>query len=158
VYVEPQPRRFDGPEAGFTELSAPAQFSGWPVSPATAKAVADIQVLSEQCGGSTLFQFPWAPILYTILNRENSTTFDLPFYDTISLSDAKVILGQISARKPDMIVIEERYLAYDGPFPALGMKHVGEVLQAQTLLDYDHLGTAADGFKTFEIYCRSVPD
>jgi len=92
----------------------------WPVAPDTAAAVARLRALSEDCGGETLFQAPWMPIAYTLTGRRNSTRYDLPHHDTLHLHQAEEILDDLRTDSPDMIVMQRRYLDYDGPSPPHG--------------------------------------
>ena len=41
------------------------------------------------CKNESIFVFPWAPIIYTLLESKNPTRFDLPYHDMLTLREGR---------------------------------------------------------------------
>lgn len=141
-------------DGGYVALSTP-HFVDWQVSANDLRAIRELEMMKETCQAHTLFQLPWSPILYTVLDLKNSTRYDLPYHDTILLDDAALILDDLNDTPPDMLIIEPRYKAYAGAFPARGMKHLYEMIHKEVLpAHYDEMGEVVTAYKTWTVYCR----
>ena len=151
-FINPVQYRYEPASAGLVSLSAPAEFSGWRVAPDTARAISDLQLYSEQCPEGPAFQLAWTPIAYLITGRENATNFDLPYHDTITLSQAHDILHVLNQTPPSMLIIQPRYKNYSGVFPALGMKFLYKNLD-KLIENYTYVGTVKDAFNELNLYC-----
>ncbi|MCG8670487.1 MAG: hypothetical protein MI867_13805 [Pseudomonadales bacterium] len=137
------------------ELTQPSEFLGWRVHPDNREVVEKLQYHSDQCAGNSMFQIPWAPVVYILTGRVNVTKYDLPYHDIIDERHADEIINTLEVSLPELIVIEPNYYDYQGPFPALGMKKILAFLGAGYLKDYELVASLGARFKTFEIYCRN---
>lgn len=154
LHVDQVPRRFAPERDGLVALTEPATFENWSVAPQTQIVVERLRVMSEHCPHTTLFQIHWAPILYEITGRTNSTSFDLPYHDTLSLDDAQRLINELVSQPPGMIIVDPNVRDYRGPFPALGMHAVITFLDEQFLNSYRLETQVSDDFRTFEVYCN----
>jgi len=84
-------------------------------------------IYNSHCFNEQLFVFPWAPILYTILDAENPTRFDLPYHDMLTPKEADEIIKILNSNPPCLIIVQEASLSKSGmrtPFPAKGMRKI----------------------------------
>lgn len=131
------------------------EFAGWPVSEKTYAAITRLRQIKARCGANTLFQLPWAPILYTVLEMPNTTRFDLPYFDTITLKEGREVADSLGHTPPDMLVLEGNLRDMQFIFPALGMKHIYSYLDDDLLPNrYDRMEDVTAFGKNWEVYCR----
>lgn len=152
LLINPAPNRFDKIGEGLTKLEDIESFAGWKISPQTMYAIIELRDVSTNCPGEDLFQLAWMPIAYELTNRKNVTGYDLPYHDTINYDHAKHILLTLANNPPGMIIIQEKYANYQGPFPATGMKYLYENI-SELLNKYEFKSEVSDNHNQFKIYC-----
>ena len=133
-------------------------FNNWPISINDKKAITDLQLITRNNESHSLFQLPWSPILYSLLNLRNTTPYDLPFHDSLTIEQAKDLVACLEKEMPDMLMIEPQYRAYDGPFPAKGMNYVYQILDKEIIKNhYRYLTLISTDCKSWEVYLRTHP-
>ena len=107
---------------------------------------------STNCGGNTLFQLSWMPISFEITSRMNTIGYDLPYHDTISLKDGIKITKSLLEKPPAMLILQDEYFNYKGPFPAKGMKYIFQNI-SKILEKYELKEELKDLDNNFKVYC-----
>ena len=151
-FVETKPSGYDHKSLGLVKIENLESFKGWKTSQKTLGAIQKLERASTSCKGNTLFQLSWMPISFEITSRINTTGYDLPYHDTITLEEAKSILKDLVSEPPGMLIVQPKYFAYAGPFPAAGMKYLYNNLDG-LLKYYQFNSVIEDNFNKFKVYC-----
>ena len=132
------------------------EFMNFPVSKSDSDAILEIKNSVNNCTAKTLFQFPWAPILYTITGLDNPTRYFLPYADTITELDGSLIVNELKRNPPDMFIVEPYSIHKENPFPAKGMKLIySYVSSADFQGAYVLHKMIKTDYKEWLIFCRS---
>ena len=130
-------------------------FKNWPVSNGDYSAIKKINQITSECKAKTLFQIAWSPILYEITGLKNSTRFDVPYSDVLSLKGAEQILLSLQETPPDLIIMEVEEMHKISPWRALGMKLLYKKLSLEIIPSgYVFIEKIHTDFKEWEICCR----
>jgi hypothetical protein len=133
-------------------------FNNWPVSINDKNTIKDLQLIAKNNNSHSLFQLPWSPILYSLLNLRNTTPYDLPYHDALTIEEAKDLVACLKKDMPDILMIEPQYRVYDGPFPAKGMKYVYQIVDNEIIKkNYRYLTLIRTDYKSWEVYLRTLP-
>jgi hypothetical protein len=150
--IETKPRRYNHRNVGLVKIESPESFRNWKVSKETFDTIQKLRSASINCSGNTLFQLSWMPISFEITSRINTIGYDLPYHDTISLKDGIKITKSLLEKPPDMLIVQNEYFDYKGPFPAKGMKYIFQNI-SKILEKYELREDLKDLDNTFKVYC-----
>jgi hypothetical protein len=132
------------------------EFSNFLVSKGDASAILRIQSFVKECDAQTMFQLPWAPILYSITGLKNSTRFFLPYADTITKANGIAITNELKINPPDIFIVEPYRVYIKNPFPAKGMKIIYSYVESAKFREtYGASLPITTDHKEWLIYCRA---
>jgi hypothetical protein len=132
------------------------EFSNFLVSKTDASAILRIRSFVKQCDAQTMFQLPWAPILYSITGLKNSTRFFLPYADTITEANGIAITNELKSNPPDIFIVEPYRVHIENPFPAKGMKIIYSYVESSKFHEiYGAALPITTDYKEWLIYCRA---
>jgi hypothetical protein len=132
------------------------QFRDFLISKSDANAILKIKLFVKECGAQTMFQLPWAPILYTITGLENTTWFFLPYADTITSTNGVTINNELKANPPDIFIVEPYRIHENNPFPAKGMKIIYSYVDSAEFREtYGAPISVVTDEKEWLLYCRA---
>ena len=99
------------------------------------------QNYSKYCSSQNTFIFPWAPILYEIIGTKNSTKYDMPNHDWITLKESKKVISSLKKNPPCYLILEKSAVYNKGRFvfPAKGLKEIAKFLKDEFLVDYEYI-------------------
>ena len=146
---------YDHKRNGLVKIEKPESLRDWKVSKKTLEAINKLREASVSCKKNTLFQLTWMPISYEITSRINPTGYDLPYHDTITLTEAELILKNLISDPPGMLIVQPEYANYSGPFPAAGMKYLYNNLD-DLLKYYSFNSLIEDNFNNFKVFCLDI--
>jgi len=101
----------------------------WKMSESHADFIEQLNAIKDaRCSkDDTMFVFPWAPVLYTLMEMENPTIHDLAYHDWITKRQGENVIQSINKKLPCLIVITGSFVGNsESPFPAKGMKLINK--------------------------------
>lgn len=55
-----------------------------------------------------IFCFPYCPLIYPIVERENASEFSLFYFETFSKNDQQKVINELISQKPKLIILQKR--------------------------------------------------
>jgi len=113
---------------------------------------------NKYCKKENTFIFPWAPVLYEIIGTKNSTIFDMPNHDWITLKESNEIISNLKKNQPCYLILEKAAL-YNKKrffFPAKGQKEIAKFFRDEFLEDYKYISEVSTFKRNWMIFYKKI--